>query len=174
MKIIIGLFLPLIFSVSAAAVNYCGGSIKGGDGIPWPWGSEAKFPWKSISGSWQTISGDCKNQFVFKVNETTRGKILQIVQYDPYACKIVGSGVGFYNGRYVTAQMNRGGITYNMTIHAFDSMDVENMSVSSFAPNYSALGKLVTVISLFPVNMWNDRSTYQVVKVEPTTNLVCY
>jgi hypothetical protein len=174
MRIIIGLVLPLIFSVSAlAGVNYCGGSIKGGDGRPWPWGSETKFPWKSISGAWQTISGDCRNQFVFKVNETARGKVMQIWQYDPYACKIVGSGVGFYNGRYVTAQMNRAGITYNMTIHAFDSTDIEYMNYP-FAPQSSTQGRLVTVISLFPVNMWNDRSTYQVVKVEPTTNMVCY
>jgi len=181
MKNIFLLLILGLFSFNVFAQNYCGGNIKGGDGKPWPWDYETKYPLKSMQGVWQTVTGDCKNQFIFKITDSLSGKIVRILQYDPIACKAVGVGSGFLNDKIVVAQMNQKGVTYKMTIHVFNQADIESeVKMSSYIPEegYDLLArgmqsKYVIVISLYPVGRWEQRTTYQIVKVDTSTNMIC-
>jgi len=168
--------LIVLLSLTSFAQNYCGGTVKGGDGRPWPWGLETKFNWKSLQGIWEATTIDCTNQFIFKVSDTVNGKIIKITQYDPNSCKVVGFGTGLLNGKVITAQMNKKGIAYNLTLHVFNETDVQDIQNHAFSPNksqFASANRYVVVINLFPVGNWEERTTYQIVKVDTATNMIC-
>jgi len=179
MKAILAFFSVLLISISGMAVNYCGGSIKGGDGRPWPWGEEVRLPWKVVQGVWQTVSGDCRNQFIFKVTNIGGETVVRITQYDPYSCKVVGTGAGYLDDRVIVAQMTQSGITYNMSIHGFnesDLLDGEDGYKNANGVGLQTLktnGRVLKVINLFPVGKWHDRSTYEIAKIDTATVMIC-
>lgn len=172
--------LTLLISLAAPASGLlCWGSdnysIKGGDGRPWPWGSEVQIPWHNIQGVWKATGGSCTDEFIFKTKTDQNGeKMVQITQYDPVSCKVVARGLGYETNRYIYAQMVHQGRSYNLTIHAFSEQDVDDYKTDSRSLRSSeSSGKVVVALTLFPLGKWEQRAAFEIVKVDPSTSMIC-
>ena len=111
----------LLFVVSSAGAQ----SINKEGIIPWPWGSEAPFPWEKIEGKWMAYNNSEYTYFAFEEMESsTSSRLLRVYQVDPYTNKRVAEGTGFETDRQVIAIM-RGicGDTYRVSIRAYVDRD---------------------------------------------------
>lgn len=87
--------MGLFLSLSAAAFGAQDGvvDIRGGD-KPFPWGTEAPFPWKSIEGTWASEEM-ADVVFVFKIIRQDKGtRYLQVAVIDVETGKSLAEGVG--------------------------------------------------------------------------------
>jgi len=158
----------------------------GGDLVPWPWGNEVRFPWARIQGVWAPLGNDCNSNFVFKVGKMTDAgdRFIQITQYDPRTCQKLASGAGYENARVIYASMTNGTTSFDLTVRAFDTsvlrdelMCQRNEAVGpaiglgdSTSPTP---GTSVIVLTLYPKQDWDKRSSYQLTKLQAAPTLLC-
>ncbi len=156
-------------------------AILGGDGVPWPWGQEMRFPWTRIQGVWAPLSADCDSYFMFNVGDATSGgeRFVQITQYDPKTCTNVAVGAGYELNRVIYASMTDGMHSFDLTVRAFDTSVLQS-SLSATAPAcFDALGDTsqktssVVVLTMYPKEKWADRVSYQLEKLKSTPSLLC-
>lgn len=157
-------------------------SIKGGDHIPWPWGSEIRFPWTRIQGIWAPLALDCDSYFVFKVfKQSDNGeKFVRVLQYNPQTCEKIAEGLGYELADVIYASMAAGSQSYDLSIRAFDTSVLEGQTarMSLAAPRLTmdqyAAAKSVIVVSLYPKFNWEKRTSYQLEKIRTNTALICH
>ncbi len=155
--------------------------IKGGEGIPWPWGNEIIFPWARIQGVWAPIGDGCGAYFIFKVGRVSQDgtRFIRIQQYNPVTCEKIAEGAGYEYKRVITASMVGGGKVYNLTIRAFDDSVLERQGHPRYVPACSyeteAAAKSVIVVSLFPksADFMKTAANYRLEKITSTPNLLC-
>lgn len=150
----------------------------GGDSTPWPWGSEIRLPWTRVHGLWQSLSGDCRTLFLFKVGKpNSRGeRIIKVVQYDPVACQVISSGVGYENNKVIYASMVGKNGNFDLTVRAFAETDINpaaNHDQYTTIPNVGKSQEPVVVIHMYPKGQWEARIDYEVRKLQNTTEMVC-
>lgn len=158
-------------------------SPTGGDLIPWPWGSEIRFPWARIQGVWAPLSnGDCGSYFIFqKSAELIDGKkVVRITQYDPQTCQKLSSGLGIESNRVIRALMSSSKKSFELSIRAFDTSVVEKLKTNTAVVSENAaigrsyVAKSVIVISLYPRDKFDKNSSYQLEKIQSTPDLICH
>lgn len=174
------LFVLMVAGVGASAQeqNACvqDSQISGGDTRPWPWGSEIRFPWTRIQGIWAPVEG-CDSYFVFKVTKQVSSgeRFVQVTQYDPATCDKIASGLGIETDKIIRASMvsNRG--AFDLTIRAFDTSILKNMSYIDSAEEMStfAAPTSVVVVSVYPKKRWELRKSFQIQKVRTNTTPIC-
>lgn len=156
--------------------------IKGGDSIPWPWGSEIGFPWTRIQGVWGPTNQECGSFFSFTKSPALRDgtRFVRIVQYDPASCVKIAEGTGYEYERVIYASMAAGRQSYDLTIRAFDSSILQT---KTRAPGYdfdltqgyiAAKPSSVVVVSLYPKKNWELNASYRLEKIQSTPNLICH
>jgi|SRR6185312_4621320 len=138
----------------------------------WPWGMEAPFPWRGIQGIWMANVNGCSTYFTFKnLKNSDNEKILQIHEIDPTTCTSISKGAGYEEARVVTAVMIGKDGTYNMKVHSFRESDVIEANNKEYSS--SASNKVVTVMTVNPVNVPTPVGTYQLYKVSADPDDVC-
>jgi hypothetical protein len=65
------------------------------DLLPWPWGTECPFPWKTIEGKWnsRTTVGREKFEFNSQGSLSNGTRLLEVARYD-FEGRLVGVGMG--------------------------------------------------------------------------------
>ncbi|GIL18818.1 MAG: hypothetical protein BroJett040_25690 [Oligoflexia bacterium] len=180
-SIILGLLFCLSLNSAYANENLCPSSRQaihggGGDLTPWPWGSEIRLPWARVHGLWQSMSGDCRTWFLFKVGKPNSNgeRIIKVIQYDPISCQVISSGVGYENKRVIYASMVGINGSFDLTVRAFAESDV--IPSSRYAQEDPGSGKTtdpVVVIHMYPKGRWDNRVDYEVRKLQSTTEMLC-
>jgi|GEM_PF-2786029 len=177
--ILICLLIFEVFGSSAFAANLCGGTARTPNepGLPWPWGREITINLRDLEGFWQVPSGTCQNWFSFQVKGSPGGEsVILIQQFDPTTCRVVATGVGYQGDRTITAQMVKpGGSAYNLTVHAFNESDLAAATLRRGGHRQSAplAEDVVMALSLFPTGRSDDRSAYQIQRIDVASESVC-
>lgn len=102
--------------------------------VPWPWGSEAPFPWSFVQGVWLAEQGEYKSFFSFRVIKSKQGlRQLEVKQIDPVTCKVVTKGNGLEDlHNVVRAVMNNSdGYSYRLLLRSFDAEDLPKLPPSN-------------------------------------------
>lgn len=138
-------------------------------GDAWPWGAELPFPWKGITGTWETDLDGCVSYFSFKPRTANGVKQLKVIQYDPMTCRVISEGVGFESNRVVKAVMNdKRGKTFRLTIHVFSPSDLHEGRDFKFA------AKNVTVMSMGSLSSnQENRTSHELEKVSTDPKAIC-
>lgn len=151
----------------------CEANIEGGDPNPWPWGTEAKFPWDTIRGTWVSID-ECDRVFSFKrrtvnvpmsIDPSKRSYIVNITEYNE-TCDVIATGVGYEVNNVVRATMVKKG-----------SGDIFDLTVRRFsnAPGaVPASRSPVLVLTTAPHGEWMKRKSFEMQKISDHTRLFCY
>ncbi len=126
------LLISLLIGLSACA--------DGGE-IPWPLGTEAPFPWKSINETvWKVDipDGESRSQILLrlKVIETSELlKQLQIEEIDGKTNRVVATGIGVEEGFLVRAVMvENDGQLYRLVMRYYDGLEGHKGMGVTFLP----------------------------------------
>lgn len=78
-------------------IQFDEGIVWGGE-VPFPFGTEIPFPWRSMQGIWATQSREVDALFSFQVQLDDRGvKVLSVIHLDRVTRRVIGQGAGFAN-----------------------------------------------------------------------------
>ena len=155
--------------------------MRGGDLVPWPWGSEVRFPWTAIQGVWSPANGDCGSYFVFQVGGNSASgteRFVQVTQYDPNSCRKVATGGGFENSRVIYASMTTGTKSFDLTIRAFDTSILKGelsrrRGTTNYSQDSSMAPNSIIVLTMYPRHNWEKRVSYELMKLQSTPSLLC-
>lgn len=116
------------------------------DFVPWPWGSEAPFPWSFVQGVWLAEQGEYKSFFSFRVIKSKQGlRQLEVKQIDPVTCKTVTKGNGLEDTHNVVRAVmnNSDGYSYRLLLRSFDEEDLPKLPTTKpFRGQYIVLSIL--------------------------------
>ncbi len=147
-------------------------TVKGGDSVPWPWGSEIELPWDNLDGVWRVAKGDCNSLFAFlptKRKLANGTHLTQVIQYDGSTCKKIAWGYGTDSDRVLRSSMSNGRKAFNLTVRAFPR------NVAQITPKVSemTMENMAIVLSMYPKRAWNQRVSYELEKVSNELKPTC-
>ena len=155
-------FLTLAFVLGSLATN--AEVRKGGDLLPWPWGSECPFPWAIIEGEWNTRQKLNAERFTFEVKGTWDNgtRILEIRRYNEKD-ELIGLGEGASQRRekILRASMVGVGPAEGKSYGAISRTYVEEEQKRSCSKN-----KQVTVITLRDANGSSEHDVHLIIDKE--------
>ncbi len=98
-----------------------------GGEVPFPFGTEIPFPWRSMQGIWATQNHAMDALFSFQVQLDDSGvKVLRVIHLDRATRRVVGQGAGFANSeqKVVRAVMRAmDGTSYLIFVRVFKDLN---------------------------------------------------
>lgn len=151
-----------------------------GDFTPFPWGSEVHLSKNNLDGIWAPSSNQCGTYFSFKTrsNNDLNQRLVNIIQFNPYTCEILATGIGYELDRVFHAAMISNNLdqskfqSFDLTLRAFNPKDIKYLPPINY-DNPSPRLKPLVVMTMYPRQSWESQAHYPLGQIAKRTSYYC-